>query len=80
MEAEISQEYIEIEKAQFGKIPDSESIHGEEQQYFCNEHTIAGEDQTIQERAGKTQEFFKMEDALHEELQEDGKMSRQATP
>ncbi len=46
----MSQEYIEPEKAQFGKIGDTTSLHGEEQQYFVNEHAIAGEDTTMMER------------------------------
>lgn len=55
LEASISQEFIVPEKAQFGRIADSNSIHGEEQQYFCNEHAIAGDDYNIQERDGQSQ-------------------------
>lgn len=44
LEASTSQEFIVPEKAQFGRMADSDSIHGEEQHYFCNEHAIAGED------------------------------------
>ena len=50
LQASISLEFIVPEKAQFGKIPDAGSIHGEEEQYFCNEHAIAGEDFNFQER------------------------------
>ena len=48
------------------------SLHGEEQQYFVNEHAIAGEDTTLVERQGEREEFFKKEDALYRALLDDG--------
>ena len=47
MVREISHEYMEPLKAQFGKIADTDSLHGEEQQYFVNEHAMAGDETNV---------------------------------
>ena len=56
----MSQEFLNPVKPHFGKVPDSNSIHGEEQEFFANEQAMASDDSRVLEKDADSQEFFEM--------------------
>ena len=76
MEKQISQEYIEPEGAQFGKVEDNETVHGSEQKYFVPDDAVAGDETKKLEADGSQREFFANDDALYDELVEEGQIER----
>ena len=79
VEVASSQEYIENEKAHFGKVDDEFTVEGDEQTYFTKENAAAGEVEKTKEMEASQHRFFKKEDAEYGDMIESGRVEKEAT-